>query len=365
MKIITIKSFLINKSITFNKLLILFVFGFYLTSANAFEYFQPLPDKVPVPDTNPLSKEKIELGKKLFFDPRLTRDGTFSCNRCHNIFAGAEDGHSFSTGYQGEKTARSAPSLWNVGFKTVLYWDGRSKSLEQQTKDHILDKSITGFSNENNYINRILKIPGYQKEFDAAYGKSANISLTMVAKAIASFERTLTMPDSRFDRYIRGNKSLFNKREKEGMEQFRLQGCVGCHFGVNFSGPAPGPALKMGDGFYEIFPNYRGSKFEKRYNIMEDKGIYLLTNNPRDMYMWRVPSLRNIMITAPYFHNGSAHTIEEAIEVMGKTQYNFDLTTQQINDIAVFLKTLTGVKPTISSPVLPDTFGKSIFGPRK
>ncbi len=345
----------------FIKIGVLVTISFCVTTANAFDYLQALPDKVPVPKENPLSSAKIELGKKLFFDPRLSRDGTLSCNSCHNIFAGGEDGRSFSIGYQGKITRRSAPSLWNVGFKTVLYWDGRSKNLEAQTKDHILNKSITGFKVEKNYIDRIQKIPGYQNEFNSAFGKSSKISLTLVAKAIASFERTLTTPDSRFDRFIKGEKSLLSKQEKQGMEEFRLQGCIACHFGVNFSGPAPGPALKMGDGFYEIFPNYRGSKFDELYNLTQDKGIYDLTKNPRDMFMWRVPSLRNIAITSPYFHNGSANSLVEAIEVMGKTQYNFDLTAQQIKDIAAFLKTLTGIRPTITSPLLPDTPEKSIY----
>jgi len=343
------------------KLGIIVIISFYSATICAFEYLQPLPDKVPVPDDNPQSNTKIELGKKLFFDSRLSRDGTLSCNSCHNIFAGGEDGRSFSIGYKGEMTHRSAPSLWNVGFKTVLYWDGRSKSLEAQTADHILNKTITGFDIELDYINRISDIPGYKKEFVAAFGKPSIIDLTLVAKAIASFERTLITPNSRFDRFIKGEKSLLSKQEKQGMEEFRLLGCIACHFGVNFSGPAPGPALKMGDGFYELFPNNLGSKYDKLYKLTDDKGIYNLTKNPRDKYLWRVPSLRNIAITAPYFHNGSAKTLGEAILIMGKTQYNYDINAQQISNITAFLTSLTGERPSISSPILPDTQSMSIY----
>jgi len=331
------------------------------TPTYAFDYLQPLPDKVPVPADNPMTPAKIKLGKQLFFDSRLSENGTLSCNNCHNIFAGGEDARSFSIGYQGKITDRSAPSLWNVGFKTVLYWDGREKSLEAQTKNHLIDKIITGFSNKQDYLHRLNSIQGYQKEFNQAFGNNSEISLSLVAKAISSFERTLVTPNSRFDRFIKGNKSLFSDQEKRGMEEFRLQGCIACHFGVNFSGPAPGPALKMGDGFYEIFPNYRGSKYDKQYDLLSDKGIYLLTNNPRDMYMWRVPSLRNIALTAPYFHNGSAKTLHEAILIMGKAQYNYDLTVQQANDILVFLNTLTGERAAITVPILPTAAGNSIY----
>lgn len=331
------------------------------SSVNAFDYLQPLPEKIPDSKNNPVTDAKVKLGKMLFFDPRLSLDGTLSCNNCHNILAGGEDGRAFSIGFQGKKTRRSAQSLWNVAFKTVLFWDGHAKSLEAQTMEHLLDKTITGFTKETDLIKRIQDISGYQKEFISAFKEPATINLKLVAQAISSFERTLTTPNSRFDRYIRGEKLLLNEQEIRGMEQFRLQGCIACHFGVNFSGPAPGPALKMGDGFYEIFPNFRGSKYDKPYELLTDKGIYYLTKNPRDEYLWRVPSLRNIALTAPYFHNGRAKTLPEAILIMGKTQYNYDLTDKQVVDIHAFLKTLTGITPVITLPRLPATSGKSVF----
>lgn len=333
----------------------------FSSMATAFDYLQALPDKVPVPVGNPLTVAKAELGKKLYFDPRLSLDGSLSCNSCHNIFSGGDDGRSFSIGFEGEKTSRSAPSLLNIGFKTVLYWDGRTKNLEDQTREHILDKSITGITNESVLIARLSAIPDYQKSFKLAFNQNPEINLTSISAAIASFERTLTTPDSRFDRYIKGDKTSLTDQEKRGMEEFRLMGCIACHFGVDFSGPAPGPALKMGDGFYELFPNNLGSKYDTLYNLLEDMGIYNLTKNPRDKYLWRVPSLRNITLTAPYFHNGSVPTLKEAITVMGKTQYNNDLSEQQVNDIEAFLKTLTGRQPEISTPVLPEAAGRTVL----
>ena len=345
-------------------ILIIFVSGLISAPVNAFDYFQPLPTEIPIPDNNPQSSTKIDLGKKLFFDQRLSIDGSLSCNSCHNLFAGGEDSRPFSIGYQQQKTRRSATSLWNVAFKSVLYWDGRSKNLEEQTSDHLLDKTITGFTNKKQIINRLTRISGYKILFEKAFGNNTannNISMRNIAYAISSFERTLITPNSRFDRYMRGEKGLLTTIEKRGKEEFRLSGCVACHFGVNFAGPAPGPALKMGDGFYELFPNNRGSRFDKEYHLLDDKGIALLSNNPRDEYMWRVPSLRNIMLTAPYFHNGSAKTIQQAIMIMGKTQYGNDLSEKQINDIMAFLNTLTGVKPQISLPELPVNNGSTPY----
>ncbi len=347
------------------------IFRFFLITAllsspvAAFDYLQPLPDEIPVPANNPITAAKVELGKILFFDSRLSLDGTLSCNSCHNIMSGGEDGRAFSIGFQGKKTRRSAQSLWNVAFKTVLFWDGHAKSLEAQTIEHILDKTITGYTNESDFVKRIKSIGGYQQAFNNAFkntfNKPVEINLKLVSQALSSFERTLTTPDSRFDRYIKGEKSLLTEQEKRGMEEFRLKGCIACHFGVNFSGPAPGPALKMGDGFYELFPNNRGSKYDKLYNLLEDKGIYYLTKNPGHEYMWRVPSLRNIALTAPYFHNGSARTLREAILIMGKTQYGHDLSDQQVEDIQAFLMSLTGKTPDITLPRLPVSSGKSVF----
>ena len=268
------------------KLLVLLIVFLFVSPAQAFDYYQPLPDKIDVPDDNPQTPKKTALGKMLFFDPRLSLDGSLTCNSCHNLMAGGADSRAFSIGYQGQKTRRSAPSLWNVAFKTVLYWDGRSKSLEAQTMDHLLDKNITGFSNKKQLIKRISSIGGYQQAFDQAFGSNSKISMLLIARAIAGFERTLLTPDSRFDRFKKGEKNLLNKQEQRGMDQFRLSGCIGCHFGVNFSGPAPGPALKMGDGFYELFPNNLGSRFDKQYRLLEDKGIYHLTKNPHTPNMF-------------------------------------------------------------------------------
>jgi cytochrome c peroxidase len=327
----------------------------------AFDYFQPLPNTVPVPDNNPNTVFKVELGKQLFFDPRLSLDGSLTCNNCHNIAAGGEDGRAQSLGYKQTPTRRSAPTLWNIAYQTVLFWDGRARSLEDQAKEHLTDANIFGISDENVLVERLAGIPEYRRNFARAFGEQATISLDTIAKALASFERTLITPDSPFDKYIRGNNTLLSEAALRGMEAFRQVGCLACHFGVNFAGPAPGPALHMGDGFYELFPNNRGSKYDKQYHLTDDKGIYEVTKNPADKYLWRVPPLRNIALTAPYFHNGSAKTLVEAVRIMAKTQENKVLSDQEIADIIAFLNSLTGQRPALLLPRLPATPGVTVF----
>ncbi len=325
----------------------------------AFDYFQPLPKDVPIPADNPQSKAKIELGKKLFFDPRLSVDGTQTCNGCHNLAAGGEDGRAFSIGHNGATTRRSAPTLWNIGFQTVLYWDGRARSLEDQFVDHVADPTISGFTQTDELIARLRKIPGYVTSFKKVFG--TEVTLASAARAVASFERTLFTPDSRYDAFIRGEKKSLTEQELRGKELFRTVECLSCHFGVNFAGPAPGPALGMGDGFYELFPNHLGTEYDASHHIADDQGVFEFDHDPGHKRLWRVPPLRNIALTAPYFHNGSARTLEEAVRMMAKTQLKKELPNQEVDDIVAFLKTLTGKRPVVSLPKLPDTSGSTIF----
>lgn len=320
-----------------------------------FDYFQPLPVAVPVPDSNPITPAKIQLGKQLFFDPRLSRDGALSCNHCHNLAAGADDGRALATGADGNRTRRNAPTLWNIGFQTVLYWDGRAKSLEEQCVDHLSDRALLGFKDPADIVARVRSIPGYAAAFSKTFAR--DVSLETIAMAIASFERTLLTPNSRFDRYMRGETKALSARELRGKELFRTVECLSCHFGVNFAGPAPGPALGMGDGFYELFPNHPGTTYDASHHIADDLGVYEFDHDPGHKRLWRVPPLRNIALTAPYFHNGSARNLEDAVRIMAKTQLRKDLNDTDVADIAAFLKTLTGRRPALTLPVLPVTEG--------
>lgn len=321
--------------------------------AAAFEPFMPLPKVPPVPEDNLMSPAKIELGKQLFFDTRLSYSGSMSCNSCHNVMAGGEDGRSLSVGALGKTGKRSVPTLWNVAYQTVYYWDGRAPSLEAAIKSHIVSPTEMGMPGEASVIARVSQIPAYRDQFDHNFHKSGSLTYDNLAKAIAAYIRTLVTPQSPFDRYLEGDKNAISAAAKEGHHQFIEVGCASCHFWVNFSGPVPGLAFQMGEGFYELFPNFQGSKYDKMYKLKDDLGRYLVTKEDIHRLMWRVPTLRNVVLTAPYFHNGSVGTLEEAVRVMAKVELNKELTDQQVSDIISFLNTLVGEFPEQRMPRLP------------
>lgn len=320
---------------------------FLATPALAFDYLQTLPDKTPIPADNPQTAEKIALGKRLFFDQRLLgTKSNLSCNSCHQLAEGGDDNRALSIGQHGKTSLRSSPSLWNIGFQTVLYWDGRAISLETQTLDHLRDPVISTWPDIGSLVQQLAESVSYQQAFSKAFPEDKTnfygISGNNIARAIASFERTLLANNSAFDRYIAGDKTAISTSAKRGIQAFNEAGCLACHFGANFAGPAPGPGLKMGDGFYELFPNNLGSHYDQQYHFVDDLGRFAYTGDPGERYMWRVPPLRNIALTAPYFHNGAVDTLEEAIRVMGKTQFNKQLSDDAVTDIAEFLRSLTG-----------------------
>lgn len=319
----------------------------FIQPAQAFDYFQPLPEQPMVPADNPLSKTKIELGKRLFYDIRLSKNNSHSCNHCHNLLNGGDDDKAYSTSPDNTTTKRSAPGLWNIGLQTVLYWDGRAKTLESQALDHLADPVIMGFSNTDSLIQRLKGDADYHSAFANAFNEKQPINLNNLAKALASFQRALMAPNSAFDRYIRGDKTALSAAAVKGMQEFNDAGCLACHFGTNFAGPAPGPALKMGDGFYELFPNNLGSQYDRSHQLTKDLGRYEYSKNPDEKYMWRVPSLRNIALTGPYFHNGSAKTLREAVTIMAKTQFGNKLSDEQLDNITAFLRSLTGEVPEV------------------
>lgn len=320
----------------------------YSNAIHAFEYFQPLPTQSMIAADNPQSAEKIQLGKKLFYDRTLSVNNTYSCNTCHNLLTGGDDDRARSIGIDGSLTMRSAPGLWNIGLQTVLYWDGRVDTLEQQARDHLLDKQIMGNTDATNIMHKLASDNEYKKRFMTAFGDNDPMSFDNLSKALASFERALLAPNSPYDRYLNGDKDAVSELAKRGQKIFHEVGCSACHFGVNYAGPAPGPALnQMGDGFYELFPTAAGSKYDKLLDLMSDKGRFSFTGIKSERYMWRVPPLRNIALTAPYFHNGSAKTLRMAVKAMGKAQYNTDLSENQVDAIVAFLNSLTGQTPEV------------------
>lgn len=325
-------------------------------AAHAFN--QPLPEQAPVPANNPMNPAKITLGRQLYFDPRISRTGTVSCNSCHNVMAGGDDNRDFSMGIEGKLGGRSAPTVWNSAFMTVQFWDGRAPSLEEQAKGPMTNAVEMGMSSHTLVIDRLKAIPGYVTAFKAAFGGSSPVTLDNAVKAIASYERTLITPNSPYDRFIKGDKKAMSAGAQRGMKLVQDLGCIACHQGPNLAGPA---ALPMGTGFFQKFPAVPDAEIEKKYGFTKDPGRMEVTKKEADRNMWRVPTWRNVALTAPYFHNGSVKTLEEAVKIMAKLQLGKVPADAEVKDIVEFLNALTGEFPKLEMPILPPTPNRSLL----
>jgi cytochrome c peroxidase len=315
--------------------------------------WQALPTKAPEPATNPSTPSKIELGKMLFFDPRLSSTGTVSCFSCHNVMEGGDDHRPTSIGVHGQLGGRNAPTVWNAAFQSVQFWDGRAPNLEEQAKGPIVNPIEMGMPKLELAVDRIKRIPGYKTGFQRAFGNEAIIDANTIAMAIAAYERTLITPNSPYDRFVKGNKSALTAQQQRGMQAFANVGCTSCHSGANFSGPT----LPDGTGFFMKFPTYLNNVYVARYRLLDDGGKAVNTGKAEDQNLWRVPTLRNLTYTAPYFHNGLVKSLPEAVRVMAATQLNKTLSDVEVADIAAFLEGLTGEFPEQKMPRLPPTPG--------
>jgi len=315
---------------------------------------EAMPDIVPTPMDNPISSAKVELGKQLFFDPRLSIDGTVSCNTCHNVMASGTDSRPTSAGIDGQRGGRNAPTVWNAALLSTQFWDGRAATLEDQAKGPPLNPIEMGMPSAQAVVDRLESIQGYKSQFEAIFG---SVTYDNMAKAIASYERTLITTNSPFDRYMKGEKTAMSGQAIKGMKRFNTIGCSGCHSGVNFAGPA----LETGTGFFQKFPMFDSPLVDK-YDFKNDKGRYEVTKDDADINTWRVPSLRNIATTAPYFHNGSVSHLDEAVRVMAASQLGKKLSDAEVTEIVAFLESLTGEFPAQTMPRLPDISGSSLVG---
>lgn len=316
--------------------------------------FAPLPKTAPYPKDNPPTQEKIELGKMLFFDPRLSLTGTVSCNSCHNLMAGGEDSRPVSIGIEGKRGGRNSPTVWNSAFMSAEFWDGRAASLEDQAKGPMTNPVEMGMANHDLVVSRLRAVPEYVARFDRAFGKN-QLNIDNAAKAIATFERTLITPNSPFDEYLKGNKKAISAAAIRGFENVQKLGCTSCHSGPFFAGPT----LPQGQAFFQKFPLVEGSIYDAKYDLLADNGRYEVTKKESDKHLFRVPTWRNVALTAPYFHNGSVSTLSEAVRVMAKTQLSHDLTDKETKDIVAFLDSLTGKFPTLIAPRLPQNNGEA------
>ncbi|MEO5573044.1 MAG: cytochrome c peroxidase [Gammaproteobacteria bacterium] len=317
--------------------------------SDAFETMPALPEQPPIPSDNPMSPAKVMLGKQIYFDPHLSFNRKISCNSCHDLDKGGVDHRRRSTGARSKQPRRSTPTVLNAAFQSVQFWDGRADSLEAAIKEHLLDDTIMGMQDKHAVLKRIGASADYRRAFNKAFLEpnlpshdAPSLNYDNIAKALAAYLRTLITPNSAFDRYVRGDKQALSQQALRGMEAFQSVGCVACHFGTNFSGPP----MPMGEGFYELFPNYLGSVYDKKYNLVtRDQGRYEVTKDTIHRRLFRVPSLRNVALTAPYFHTGTVAALEDAVRVMAKTELDKEISDREAVDIVVFLKALSGELP--------------------
>ena len=318
--------------------------------------WQALPGKAPEPADNPTTPEKVELGRMLYFDPRFSETGTVSCNSCHNLMLGGDDNRAFSMGVHGKTGGRSAPTVWNSAFSSTQFWDGRAASLEDQAKGPVVNPVEMGMSDLEKAMRRVRAIPGYEPYFIAAFGSEEPMTVENAARAVAAFERTLITPNSAYDRFVKGDKTALTERQQRGMNLFAEVGCTSCHSGPAFNGPT----MPAGTGVFMKFPTFADSDYVSKYDMVKDKGRFDVTGNKADLQMFKVPTLRNVALTAPYFHNGSVKVLDEAVRVMAKVQLNKDLEETEVEDIVSFLNGLTGEFPEQPMPRLPATPGWTI-----
>jgi cytochrome c peroxidase len=277
---------------------------------------------------------KIELGKKLFFEPRLSKSGWISCNSCHNLSTGGADNLPSSIGHKWLFGPINAPTVLNAKFNLAQFWDGRAKDLKEQAKGPIANPMEMA-SNHELAVNVLQSISEYVQWFKEVYGEE-KITIDNVADAIAAFEETLTTPNSRFDLWLRGYDRI-SKSEEEGYALFKDKGCIHCHNGFGVGGTS---FQKFG----VTKPYDKDTQTLGRYNVTKDE---------KDKYVFKVPLLRNIELTAPYFHDASAWSLSEAVKIMAEYQLGVTLTDDETNTIVAFLRTLTGDQPSIIFPRLP------------
>ncbi len=295
-------------------------------------YFKVLPDSAPNPE-NILTPEKVELGKKLYYDNLLSLDKTQSCNTCHNLDTYGVDNKPTSKGDKGENGTRNSPTVLNVALHIAQFWDGREPDVEAQAGGPVLNPVEMAMPSEEAVVKRLSEDKTYPDMFKKAFPDDNNaVSFENMKKAIGAFERTLLTP-SKFDDFLNGNADALNENELKGLDLFINKSCVTCHSGVAVGGQM---FMKFG-----IFGNYWD--YTKSEKI--DNGKFDVTKNEADKYIFKVPSLRNIEKTYPYFHDGSVNNLNDAVKIMAKAESNIDLSDEEVNFIVTFLKTLTGKVP--------------------
>ncbi|MCC3245513.1 c-type cytochrome [Methylocystis sp. WRRC1] len=318
--------------------------------------FEPLPQTPPALPGETATPEKLALGKMLFFEPRLSDTRDMSCAACHNLSMGGVDGGALSGGHNAQLAGREVQTVLNAVFNKSQYWDGRNTDLKDQVVNSVMANPkamlktrggpmainpVEHAAAKQRTIEQLKTIPGYVDAFSKAFPDQPDpLNYENIGRAIALFEATLITPDAPFDRWLKGDDAALTDDQKAGARLFMEKGCAGCHNGVNIGGAsfakfgvvAPPPA---------------------DYLPADDWGRFAVTKNIADKYAFKVPSLRNVELTAPYFHTGATFDLKHAVTVMGETQLGQKLTDDEATKIVAFLKSLTGKQPEVVLPILP------------
>ncbi len=303
------------------------------------DYFAPLPSTVPAVKDNRITPEKIDLGKALFFEPRLSASGVFSCYSCHNLTTGGDDNMETSVGHGWQKGPRNSPTVLNAVLNEAQFWDGRADDLKAQAKGPI-QAGVEMANTPENVEVTLRSMPQYVAWFEAAFpGEAQPVSFDNMARAIEAFEATLITP-APFDAWLNGDDEALTADQQAGLALFIDKGCAACHSGVNVGGHGYYPFGLIEKPGAEILPP-------------DDKGRFAVTETVDDEYVFRASPLRNVGVTAPYFHSGKVWDLKVAVEIMAESQLGEALGPGEADQIVAFLEGLTGTVPPITLPVLP------------
>ena len=293
---------------------------------------EPIQPIQPAKVENPA---KVELGKKLWFEPRLSMSGIISCNTCHNLSRGGTDNLKTSIGHGWKAGPVNSPTVLNSSLAIAQFWDGRAANLQEQAGGPI-QADVEMNMPHTLALDVLQSIPGYVAEFKGVFGKE-QIDMDMVTSAIAAFEETLVTPNSRFDKWLKGDDKALDAKELAGYTLFKESGCVACH-----NGPAAGGTSFQRMGLVEPYQSTSPAE-----------GRSAVTGVDADRFNFKVPTLRNVEMTYPYFHDGEAATLEQAVDIMGRLQLGRTYNDDEIGKIVAFLKTMTGDQPQLTMPILP------------
>ena len=303
------------------------------------EYFAPLPSTVPALKENRVTPEKVALGKALFFDPRISASGVFSCYSCHNLTTGGDDNMETSVGHGWQKGPRNSPTVLNAVLNEAQFWDGRAEDLAAQAKGPV-QAGVEMANTPDNVVRTLASMPAYGQWFKAAFPDQADpVSFDNMAKAIEAFEATLITP-APFDAWLNGDDAALSEDQKAGLTLFIDKGCSSCHSGVNVGGHGYYPFGLIEKPGAEVLP-------------AGDKGRFAVTETADDEYVFRAAPLRNVAETAPYFHSGKVWDLKVAVQIMAESQLGEALSDAEADQMVAFLGSLTGTVPEVTLPVLP------------